>query len=48
LTHPSQADLLVHLLFGFPVARGGVLRHVASSDSATAAGAARVLGRLQR
>ncbi len=48
LSHRSQADLLVHLLFGFPVGRGGVLRHVAGGDSAAAAGAARVLGRLQR
>jgi len=48
LTHPSQADLLAHLLFGFPVARGGVLGHVASGSSAAAAGAGRVLGRLQR
>ena len=25
LTHPSQADLLAHVLFGFPVQRGGLL-----------------------
>ncbi len=47
LTHPSQADLLVHLLFGFPVSRGGVLRYVASGASGIAPDAARVLSRLQ-
>jgi enoyl-CoA hydratase/carnithine racemase len=42
LPHPSQADLLAHLLLGFPVAHGGLLRWAASSGSA---GAARILGR---
>jgi hypothetical protein len=45
LTHPSQADLLAHVLFGFPVVRGGLLRYVASGTSAAARDAARVLGR---
>jgi len=45
LAHPSQADLLAHVLFGFPVARGGLLRHAASGGSPVARGAARILGR---
>ena len=45
LPHPSQADLLAHLLLGFPVAHGGLLRWAASSGSAYAA---RLLGRAQR
>ena len=45
LQHPSQADLLAHALFGFPVIRGGLLRHAAHGTSALARGAARVLGR---
>jgi enoyl-CoA hydratase/carnithine racemase len=48
LTHPAQADLLAHLLFGFPVTRGGLLRHAASGRSGVAPDAARVLSRLQR
>ena len=47
LQHPSQADLLAHALFGFPVIRGGLLRHAATGTSAVARGAARVLGRIQ-
>jgi enoyl-CoA hydratase/carnithine racemase len=45
LRHASQADLLVTLLFGFPVVRGGLLRHAAAGDSAVGRDAARVLGR---
>jgi hypothetical protein len=45
LTHPSQADLLAAVLFGFPPVRGGLLRHVASGTSRLARDAARVLGR---
>ncbi len=45
LTHPSQADLLAAVLFGFPAVRGGLLRHVASGTSPLARDAARVLGR---
>ncbi len=45
LTHPSQADLLADILFGFPVVRGGLLRYVASGTSGVARDAARVLGR---
>jgi hypothetical protein len=45
LTHPSQADLLAAVLFGFPPVRGGLLRHVASGRSRLARDAARVLGR---
>ncbi|GAC1343397.1 MAG: hypothetical protein NVSMB23_17190 [Myxococcales bacterium] len=45
LGHASQADLLANLLFGFPVVRGGLLRHAAAGSSAIARGAARVLGR---
>jgi len=48
LTHPSQADLLAHVLFGFPVQRGGLLRHAASGRSALASDAAHILGRAQR
>jgi enoyl-CoA hydratase/carnithine racemase len=44
LTHPSQADLLAQVLFGFPVVRGGLLRYAASSHSSTGREAARVLG----
>ena len=47
LTHPSQADVLAHALFGFPVVHGGLLRYVASRRSASARAAARVLGRVQ-
>ena len=47
LTHPSQADVLAHALFGFPVVRGGLLRYVASRGTASARAAARVLGRAQ-
>src|SRR5438874_915107 len=39
LTHPSQADLLVDVLFGFPVVRGGLLRYVASGTSRVASDA---------
>lgn len=46
LGHPSQADLLAHALFGFPVIHGGLLRHAASGKTAASRGAARVLGRL--
>jgi len=45
LTHPSQADLLAAVLFGFPSVRGGLLRHVGSGTSRLARDAARVLGR---
>ena len=45
LRHASQADLLATLLFGFPVVRGGLLRHVSAGNSAIARDAARVLGR---
>jgi hypothetical protein len=45
LAHPSQADLLAHALFGFPVIRGGLLRYVASLESPVSRRAARVLGR---
>jgi len=45
LGHPSQADLLAHVLFGFPVIRGGLLRHVADGRSPVARDAARILGR---
>ena len=45
LTHPSQADLLADILFGFPVVHGGLLRYVASGSSPVAKDAARVLGR---
>jgi hypothetical protein len=45
LMHPSQADLLAHALFGFPVMNGGLLRHVASGASEVAPAAARALGR---
>ena len=45
LTHPSQADTLVHALFGFPPVHGGILRYAASGSSAVAAAAAGVLGR---
>jgi enoyl-CoA hydratase/carnithine racemase len=45
LTHPSQADLLAHALFGFPVVHGGLLRYAASTSSEVAAAARRVLGR---
>ena len=45
LTHPSQADLLAHALFGFPVIHGGLLRYAASGTSPAARDAARVLGR---
>jgi enoyl-CoA hydratase/carnithine racemase len=49
LGHPTQADLLAHVLFGFPVIRGGLLRHVAGGGgSSVARDAARVLGRSQR
>ena len=48
LEHPAQADLLAHALFGFPVMRGGLLRHVAAGGSPAARDAARVLGRAQR
>ena len=44
LTHPSQADLLAEVLFGFPVVRGGLLRYAASSSSRIGREAARVLG----
>jgi enoyl-CoA hydratase/carnithine racemase len=47
LRHASQADLLVSLLFGFPVVRGGLLRHASSGNSAVARDAARVLGRVR-
>jgi hypothetical protein len=47
LPHPSQADLLVHVLFGFPVVHGGLLRYAASSASPIAREAARILGRAQ-
>jgi enoyl-CoA hydratase/carnithine racemase len=47
LAHPSQADLLAHVLFGFPVVHGGLLRYAASSASPVAREAARVLGRAQ-
>ena len=47
LRHASQADLLVSLLFGFPVVRGGLLRHASGGKSAVARDAARVLGRVQ-
>ena len=46
LVHPAQADLLAHVLFGFPVVRGGLLRHAAGGRSAVARDAARILGRL--
>jgi enoyl-CoA hydratase/carnithine racemase len=45
LRHAAQADLLVTLLFGFPVVKGGLLRHASAGDSALARDAARVLGR---
>ncbi|HZR07253.1 MAG TPA: enoyl-CoA hydratase/isomerase family protein [Myxococcales bacterium] len=45
LAHPSQADLLAHALFGFPVIHGGLLRYTASATSPVARDAARVLGR---
>lgn len=45
LSHPSQADLLAHALFGFPVVHGGLLRYAASGSSPAARDAARVLGR---
>jgi len=45
LTHPSQADLLADILFGFPVVHGGLLRYVASGSSPVSKDAARVLGR---
>ncbi len=48
LRHASQADLLVNLLFGFPVVRGGLLRHASAGNSALARDAARVLGRVRR
>jgi hypothetical protein len=48
LLHASQADLLVSLLFGFPVVRGGLLRHASAGNSALARDAARVLGRVRR
>jgi hypothetical protein len=44
LAHPSQADLLAHLLFGFPVVRGGLLRWAAAGTSPVARSARRVLG----
>ena len=44
LVHPSQADLLAHLLCGFPVVRGGLLRCAAGSKSPIARSARRVLG----
>ena len=43
LTHPAQADLLAHALFGFPPQRGSLLRYVASGRSTIARDAARVL-----
>lgn len=45
LAHPSQADLLAHALFGFPLIHGGLLRYAASGSSPAASGSARVLGR---
>jgi enoyl-CoA hydratase/carnithine racemase len=45
LAHPSQADLLAHALFGFPVIHGGLLRYAASGSSPAARDSARVLGR---
>ena len=45
LGHASQADLLAHVLFGFPVVHGGLLRFVAGGSGETARAAARVLGR---
>lgn len=45
LGHASQADLLAHVLFGFPVVHGGLLRFVAAGSGETARAAARVLGR---
>jgi enoyl-CoA hydratase/carnithine racemase len=47
LTHPSQADLLAHVLFGFPVVHGGLLRYVAGGRSGMSRDAARILGRSQ-
>jgi enoyl-CoA hydratase/carnithine racemase len=47
LRHASQADLLVSLLFGFPAASGGLLRHASAGNSALARDAARVLGRVR-
>ena len=45
LGHPSQADLLAHAVFGFPVVHGGLLRHAAASgDSPVSRRAARLLG----
>jgi enoyl-CoA hydratase/carnithine racemase len=46
LTHPSQADVLADILFGFPVVHGGLLRYVASASSPVARDAARVLSNL--
>jgi enoyl-CoA hydratase/carnithine racemase len=48
LTHPSQADLLANILFGFPVVQGGLLRYAASGTSRVASDAARVLSTLRR
>jgi enoyl-CoA hydratase/carnithine racemase len=48
LTHPSQADLLADILFGFPVVHGGLLRYVASGTGPMASAAARVLGKLPK
>jgi enoyl-CoA hydratase/carnithine racemase len=48
LMHPSQADLLAHLLFGFPVVHGGLLRYAEAGRSGLARDAARVLRRVQR
>ena len=48
LTHPSQADLLAHALFGFPVIHGGLLRYAAEGASPIAPAAARALGRAVR
>jgi hypothetical protein len=45
LGHASQADLLAHVLVGFPVVHGGLLRFVAGGSGETARAAARVLGR---
>ena len=47
LTHSSQADVLAHALFGFPVVHGGLLRYIASRRVPSARAAARVLGRSQ-